>query len=271
MIHRNTIILILLFMACTSLVVAQNQFPTIVIETNYGTMKAKLYDDTPVHSNHYLKLIKEGYFDGTLFHRVVQNFVIQGGAQDSRHAPPGMQIGGGRSDMELMPEFRENRYHKKGALAAPRKGDNENPQKKSDASQFYIVQGQIYTEGRLDTLERVVNVPIRNELIRTHYAPHREELDRLKESDPRGFNALLDSVLGIVDSLYALAPGKLILPDELKKDYSTIGGLRNLDGEYTVFGEVFEGLEVIDKIAALPVDMYSRPTTDAKIIRAYVE
>ena len=268
--YRNTIIL--LFMACTSLAVAQAQFPTIVIETNYGTMKAKLYDDTPVHSNHYLKLIKEGYFDGTLFHRVVKDFVIQGGSQDSRNAPPGMQIGSGRRDMELAPEFRENRYHKKGALAAPRRGDDENPRKRSDASQFYIVQGQIYTEGRLDTLERAVNVPIRNEIIRTHYAPHREELARLKESgEPREFNALLDSVLGIVDSLYALAPGKLMLPEELKKDYSTIGGLRNLDGEYTVFGEVFEGLEVIDKIAALPVDMYSRPTTDAKILRVYVE
>lgn len=264
-------IAIIFLTAWAFITTAQENYPIVVIETNYGTMKAMLYDDTPVHGNHYLKLINEGYFNGTLFHRVVRNFVIQGGAQDSRNAPAGMQIGSGRSDMELMPEFREDRYHKKGALAAPRKGDNENPRKKSDASQFYIVHGQVYTVGRLDTLERTVNVPIRNELIRTHYSPHKEELARLKESDPRGFNALLDSVLGIVDSLYAEAPGKLILPEGLKEDYSTIGGLRHLDGEYTVFGEVFEGLEVIDKIAALPVDGNSRPTTDAKIIRVYVE
>lgn len=269
--QKQAVILFFIAWASITATTAQENYPTVVIETNYGTMKARLYDDTPVHSNHYLKLINKGYFDGTLFHRVVKNFVIQGGAQDSRNAPPGAQVGSGRTDMELNPEFLEHRYHKKGALAAPRKGDNENPEKRSDASQFYIVHGQIYTEGRLDTLERVVNVPIRNELIRTHYSPHKEELARLKESDPRGFNALLDSVLGIVDSLYAEAPGKLILTEELKKDYSTLGGLRNLDGEYTVFGEVFEGLEVIDKIAALPVDGNSRPGTDAKIIRVYTE
>lgn len=265
---RNILIFILIAVAWQSN--AQANYPTIVIETNYGTMKAMLYDDTPVHSNHYLKLIKEGYFDGTLFHRVVKDFVIQGGAQDSRDAPSGARIGGGRTDMELMPEFRENRFHKKGALAAPRRGDNENPQKKSDASQIYIVQGRIYTQGRLDSMEMAVNVPIKNEIIRTHYLPHKEKLDELKAAnDAGGFNALLDSLLNVVDSLYAIAPGKFFLPQELKEAYTTLGGIDRLDGSYTVFGEVTEGLEVIDKIAALPVDENSRPKTDAKIIRIY--
>ncbi|MDK2853076.1 MAG: peptidyl-prolyl cis-trans isomerase, partial [Proteiniphilum sp.] len=250
---------------------AQTRYPTIVIETNYGTMKAMLYDDTPQHSNHYMKLIREGYFNGTLFHRVVKNFVIQGGAQDSRNAPPGAEIGSGRTDMELMPEFREHHFHKKGALGAPRKGDNENPQKRSDASQFYIVHGKVYTRGRLDSMEMSVNVPIRNEIIRTHYYPHKEELAKLKESDPHGFNALLDSLLGVVDSLYQEAPGRFSWPEGLKEAYSTVGGVHHLDGEYTVFGEVTEGLEVIDKIAALEVDDKSRPRQDAKIIRIYAE
>lgn len=265
---RNILIFILIAVAWQSN--AQANYPVIVIETNYGTMKAMLYDDTPVHSNHYLKLIKEGYFDGTLFHRVVKDFVIQGGAQDSRDAPSGARIGGGRTDMELMPEFRENRFHKKGALAAPRRGDNENPQKKSDASQIYIVQGRVYTQGRLDSMEMAVNVPIKNEIIRTHYLPHKEKLDELKAAnDAGGFNALLDSLLNVVDSLYAIAPGKFFLPQELKEAYTTLGGIDRLDGSYTVFGEVTEGLEVIDKIAALPVDENSRPKTDAKIIRIY--
>ncbi len=265
---RNILIFILIAVAWQSN--AQANYPVIVIETNYGTMKAMLYDDTPVHSNHYLKLIKEGYFDGTLFHRVVEDFVIQGGAQDSRDAPSGARIGGGRTDMELMPEFRENRFHKKGALAAPRRGDNENPQKKSDASQIYIVQGRVYTQGRLDSMEMAVNVPIKNEIIRTHYLPHKEKLDELKAAnDAGGFNALLDSLLNVVDSLYAIAPGKFFLPQELKEAYTTLGGIDRLDGSYTVFGEVTEGLEVIDKIAALPVDENSRPKTDAKIIRIY--
>ncbi len=267
---RNILIFILIVIAWQAN--AQANYPVIVIETNYGTMKAVLYDDTPVHSNHYLKLIKDGYFDGTLFHRVVKDFVIQGGAQDSRNAPAGVQIGGGRTDMELMPEFRKNRFHKKGALAAPRKGDDQNPQKKSDASQFYIVQGRIYTQGRLDSMEMAVNVPIKNELIRTHYLPHKETLDQLKEAnDAVGFNALLDSLLTVVDSLYAIAPGKFFLPEELKEAYTTLGGIDRLDGEYTVFGEVTEGLEVIDKIASLPIDANSRPETDAEIRRIYVE
>ncbi len=265
-------ILILLSLVCVTFINAQTNYPKIVIETNYGTMKAVLYDDTPTHSEHYINLIKQGYFDGTLFHRVVKNFVVQGGAQDSRNAPAGIQIGSGRRDMELAPEFRENRYHKKGALAAPRRGNNENPQKKSDASQFYIVHGQMYSAGRLDSMEMSVNVPIKNELIRTHYNPVRDELNRLKEiNDRHGFNNLLDSVLGLVDSLYAIAPGKHFLPENLKENYSTIGGLMHLDGEYTVFGEVTEGLEVIDKIAALKVDERSRPHTDVKIIKIYIE
>lgn len=251
---------------------AQSNYPTIVIETNYGTMKAILYDDTPVHSNHYLKLIKDGYFDGTLFHRVVQEFVIQGGAQDSRNAPTGAQIGGGRTDMELLPEFQAHYFHKKGALASPRKSDDKNPQKKSDASQFYIVQGRIYTPGRLDSMEMAVNVPIKNDIIRTHYLPHRETLNKLKaDNDAPGFNHLLDSLLAVVDSLYAIAPGKFFLSEALKENYSTHGGIDKLDGEYTVFGQVTEGLEVIDKIAALPVDSNSRPESDAKIIRIYTE
>ncbi|HBG58432.1 MAG TPA: peptidylprolyl isomerase, partial [Porphyromonadaceae bacterium] len=109
---------IVLLITAASYLQSQTKYPFIVIETNYGTMKAILYDDTPRHSDHYLKLIRQGYFDGTLFHRVVKNFVIQGGAQDSRNAPAGIQIGSGRTDMELMPEFRKDRFHKKGALAA---------------------------------------------------------------------------------------------------------------------------------------------------------
>lgn len=262
-------IIVALMMASATM--AQTKYPVVVIETNYGTMKAQLFDDTPRHSDHYLALIKKGYFDGTLFHRVIKDFMIQGGAQDSRNAPAGTQIGGGRTDMELMPEFVPAHYHRKGALAAPRRGDDENPQKKSDASQFYIVQGKKYTEGRLDSMEMAVNVPIKNKIIRKHYMPYKDELAILKETDPMRFNNLLDSVLTVVDSLYAEAPGKFFWPEGLKEAYSTQGGAHHLDGEYTVFGQIIEGLDVIDKIAALPVDSRKRPTSDAKIVRVYVE
>lgn len=250
---------------------AQTKYPTVVISTNYGDMKVMLYDDTPRHSEHFLSLVKKGYFDGTLFHRVIQNFMIQGGAQDSRNAPPGAQIGSGRTDMELLPEFRTRHFHKKGALAAPRRDDKENPKKKSDASQFYIVHGKVYTPGRIDTLERAVNVPIRNKIIRKHYSPYKKELAALKATNPLAFNSLLDSLLHVVDSLYAEAPGKFIFTPEAKEAYTTVGGSHHLDGEYTVFGEVVEGLDVIDKIAGLQVDMYYRPKKDARIRRIYIK
>lgn len=265
--------ILLFFFLCTFVmqIDAQTKYPVIVIETNYGTMKAVLYDDTPRHSSHFLKLVQQGYFNGTLFHRVIRDFMIQGGAQDSRNAPAGAQIGSGRTDIDLLPEFHAHRFHKKGALAAPRRGDNENPQKKSDASQFYIVHGKVYTQGRLDTMEMVVNVPIKNKIVREHYLPHKDRLAELKNHDAGAFNALLDSVLHVVDSLYEAAPGKFFLPEGLKEAYSTVGGAHHLDGEYTVFGEVTEGLDVIDKIAALPVDGNMRPKNDARIVRIYVE
>ncbi len=250
---------------------AQTKYPTIVIETNHGTMKAVLYDDTPVHSDHYLKLIKQGYFNGTLFHRVVKDFVIQGGAQDSRNARPGQRIGSGRKDMELMPEFREQRYHKKGALAAPRKGDQENPQKKSDASQFYIVQGKKYTDKQLDSIDVADNAPVRNKLLNTHYTPREKELERLKANNPKRYKVVRDSLLAVVDSLFMRSPSRTVIPEGSRDVYKKSGGVVHLNGGYTVFGEVVEGLEVIDKIAALPVDAHGRPVSDVKIIRVYTE
>ncbi|HHU25796.1 MAG TPA: peptidylprolyl isomerase [Bacteroidales bacterium] len=250
---------------------AQTKYPTIVIETNHGTMKAILYDDTPVHSDHYLKLIKQGYFNGTLFHRVVKDFVIQGGAQDSRNARPGQRIGSGRKDMELMPEFREQRYHKKGALAAPRKGDQENPQKKSDASQFYIVQGKKYTDKQLDSIDTADNAPVRNKLLNTHYTPREKELERLKANNPKRYKVVNDSLLAVVDSLFMRSPSRTVIPEGSREVYRKSGGVIHLNGGYTVFGEVVEGLEVIDKIAALPVDAHDRPVGDVKIIRVYTE
>lgn len=265
------IMIIALLLLIIGSVHAQTKYPTLVISTNYGEMKAILYDDTPNHSDHFLQLVKQGYFDGTLFHRVLKEFMIQGGAQDSRNAPAGVQIGGGRTDMDILPEFRDHHFHKKGALAAPRRDDNVNPQKKSDASQFYIVHGKVYTQGRLDSMEMKVNVPIKNNIIREHYMPYKEKLDELKTTDASAFNNLLDSLLNVVDSLYEAAPDKFFLREDLKEIYSTTGGSHHLDGEYTVFGEVIEGLDVIDKIANLAVDDYSRPKEDAKIIRIYTE
>ncbi|HHU96616.1 MAG: peptidylprolyl isomerase [Bacteroidota bacterium] len=271
---RSIILLVFMLLASTCFLptlLAQSKYPTVVIETNHGTMKAVLYDDTPVHSDHYLKLIRQGYFNGTLFHRVVKDFVIQGGAQDSRNARPGQRIGSGRKDMELMPEFREQRYHKRGALAAPRKGDQENPQKKSDASQFYIVQGKKYTEKQLDSIDVADNAPVRNKLLNTHYTPRKQELERLKANNPKRYEVVHDSLLAVVDSLFMRSPSRTVIPEGSREVYKKSGGVIHLNGSYTVFGEVVEGLETIDKIAALPVDAHDRPVSDVKIVRVYIE
>jgi peptidyl-prolyl cis-trans isomerase B (cyclophilin B) len=266
---KATNILFLFLLSC-AFASAQTKYPNVVISTNYGDMTVMLYDETPRHAEYFLDLVKKGYFDGTLFQRVIKNFMIQGGAQDTRNAPAGARVGSGNTAMEIMPEFNEKYFHKKGTLSAPRRGDNENPQKKSDMSQIFIVHGKIITEGRLDSLEMAVNIPIRNAATLKYYVPYKEQLAELKANDPYAFNDRLDEIMHQIDSAFNASPDKFFFKPEQKEAYSTLGGARHLDMEYTAYGEVIEGLEVIDKIAALETDGNDRPKKDAKMIRVYV-
>ena len=264
-------IFILFIIACTFSLSAQTRYPVIVIETNLGTMRAILFDDTPLHSEHYLNLIRRGHFDGTLFTRVINEFMIQGGSQDSRNAPPGFRIGAGSRDMDIPNEARAHHFHRKGAIAAPRRTEN-NPHGVSDGSQFFIVHGTPMSHERLDTLEMVVNIPIRNAIIREHHIPYREELARLREAGQAlAHNHLLDSLNFVVDSLFANSPDTFFFTEEFRAAYVPHGGARHLDGHYTVFGQVIEGLSVIDRIARQPVDGNNRPREDVRIIRIFVE
>ncbi|MFA8300461.1 MAG: peptidylprolyl isomerase [Hyphomicrobiales bacterium] len=176
--------------------------PVIVIHTNYGDITLKLYNDTPKHRDNFLKLVKEGWFNGSPFHRVINNFMIQGGQNKDGRLDPGYKI-----DAEILP----NHIHKKGALAAARQADYVNPEKKSSGSQFYIVQGQKFNSTMLDQMAAARGVT---------------------------FN------------------------DEQKKIYSTMGGTPHLDGDYTVFGEVIMGLDVVDKIAAVKTARGDRPVEE---------
>ncbi|MDR0763470.1 MAG: peptidylprolyl isomerase [Bacteroidales bacterium] len=191
---------------------AQNETPTIVIHTTFGDMKVKLYDETPQHRDNFLKLVNEGFYDELLFHRVINEFMIQGGDPDSKNAAEGLRIGSGGLDYTIPAEFNAALYHKKGALAAARMGDNVNPEKRSSGCQFYIVHGK-------------------------RWLP--EEIAAMK-SPQYGFT----------------------FTPEAEKAYQTIGGAPFLDGQYTVFGEVIEGLDVIDKIASQPKDGNDRPLKD---------
>lgn len=253
----------LLALMCHNLLIAQRR--TAEIETSEGTMKVMLYDDVPNHVRSFIERANQGKFNETLFTRIIEGFMIQGGSPDSKNAPAGARIGYGDRFAEIAPEFKPYYFHKKGTLAAPRQNDDVNPEKKSDTSQFFIVQGKVYRSGELDTLEKVTNLPIRRKAMAEFYAPFKEEMTRLKTEDPKEYNRRVIEINNKVDSVIRATPGHLIFTQEQREAYTTIGGAHHLDGHYTIFGEVIEGLEIIDKIAAQPKDNYDRPLKDIKI------
>ncbi|WP_340111606.1 peptidylprolyl isomerase [Maribellus mangrovi] len=239
----------------------------VEISTNMGSMKFKLYDDTPKHRDAFIQLAKEGYYNGTLFYRVIHDFLIQGGSKSSRNAPPGKRIGYGDPDKTVDDEILSNHFHKKGSLCAPRQPDEINPFKQSDISQFFIIEGSVYTEGALDTMEMAVNRPIRNKIVQKYMTPEvREELKNLKEEKKvEEFRELAGEIKSKIETEYNLNPGILEFSEAQRKAYTTIGGYPDLDGKYTIFGECISGFEVIDKIASLKTDENNRPYTDVKI------
>lgn len=238
----------------------------VLIETNIGTMKVKLYNDTPLHRDHFVRLAKAGHYDGTLFYRVIKDFIIQGGSSDSRGARPGQLIGFGEP-MTLDAEIKPEHYHKKGALAAPRQPDRENFFKESDISQFYIVQGKKYTDEELDNIEKSVNVRIKNAIRKKYFTPEKKAiLDSLrKHKKVAEFREIADKIKQDIAFEWNANTDKVYMPEDKREAYKIFGGVHHLDKEYTVFGEVTEGLEVIDKIAALKTDSNDRPAKDIMI------
>ena len=252
---------------------ASEQTPAkiVTINTSAGILKAKLYDDVPNHVRTFIERAKRGEYDGTLFTRVLPEFMIQGGAPDSRNAPAGARCGFGDRNSEIMPEMRPHHFNKRGALAAPRQNDDINPQKKSDMSQFYIVQGKVYTSGELDTLEMIANQDIKEKAMQKFFYPVRAELRMQKASNKREYQKRLRKINAQVDSMVRATPGHLLFTKEQRKAYTTEGGCHHLDGNYTVYGELIEGFDVLDAIAGQPRDEYDRPKKDVRIIQLTIE
>jgi cyclophilin family peptidyl-prolyl cis-trans isomerase len=241
----------------------------VLVETSLGNMKIRLYDETPKHRDNFIKLVSENFFDETLFHRVINEFMIQGGDPDSKDAPAEKMLGEGGPGYQIDAEIVPALFHKKGVLAAAREGDSSNPERKSAGSQFYIAQGKVYTPEELDKLELKINKRRKKALFNISLSENAESLQKLLEKD-------VDKYALAVDSLNKLAEVKLekemlVFTEEQKIAYTTVGGIPHLDGQYTVFGEVIEGLDVLDKIAAVEVNELDRPLEDLKMKISIIE
>ncbi len=234
----------------------------VLITTPYGDMTVELYNETPLHRDNFLRLAKEGFYDGLLFHRVINHFMIQGGDPDSRGAARGQRLGGGGPGYQIPAEIHPELYHKKGALAAARQGDQTNPEKKSSGSQFYIIHGTVYRPGQIDTMEMKTNTALLQTITRSYFNQAQDELQKFRDAnDEQGFMKRVEALRTLADSTLR-ASGKWTIPENRRKEYTTLGGYPSLDGSYTVFGQVVEGLEVIEKIAAVKTDRYDRPVED---------
>jgi len=236
----------------------------VLIKTDFGEIKVKLYDDTPKHQANFTKLASEGFYNDLLFHRVIKNFMIQGGDPNSRNAEPSVQLGGGSPGYTIPAEINPKYFHKKGALAAARLGAN-NPEKNSSGSQFYIVHGLVFRPGQLDTMEININMQRKDAMLREYFQAANDKFAGFKEkNDKEGFDKLVAEIRMEVDSIYDAGP-KFSMSKEQRDAYTTIGGYPSLDGEYTIFGEVIEGLDVVDKIAAVKTKGANRPEENVKM------
>ena len=234
-----------------------------------GDIVVRLYDETPIHRDNFVKLVKDGYYDGTLFHRVIKDFMIQGGDPDSKGAPAGKMLGVGGPDYTLEAEIKDGLFHKRGALAAARQGDEVNPERRSSGSQFYIVSGQKYNEGQLRLFSKQLKMQKIQEIFNQLAAEHRDEIMQMRRNrDRAGLQELQDHLAAEAEKQAADYAG---LTEEQQKIYSTIGGTPHLDGQYTVFGEVEEGLDVVEMIQGTATARGDRPVDDIEMRITIVE
>lgn len=241
------------------------------IETSMGDIKVKLYNETPKHRDNFIKLAKDGTYNGTLFHRVIKDFMVQAGDPGSKNAPKGKMLGSGDVGYTVPAEFVYPKYfHKKGALSAARQGDEVNPKKESSGCQFYIVTGKVFNDSTLLNMEQQKNQNKVTEAFNALAQKHMKEIYKMrKANDQDGLYALQDTLFIQAEAEAAKQPDFHFTPEQIKA-YTTVGGTPHLDGEYTVFGEVVEGMDIVDKIQQVKTDRSDRPEEDVKIINVSV-
>lgn len=241
------------------------------LTTTEGDILVRLYGDTPRHQANFIKLVNEGFYNNVLFHRVIDRFMLQTGDPDSREAKPGQHLGAGGPGYDIEAEIvYPHHYHKRGALAAARQGDYVNPERRSSGSQFYIVTGKKLEAGEAQMMQRQYGDKLKtNEFQRLA----NEQMDNIRNmqmaGDTAGLNRLQRELIDKVEAKYSGA-NEPKLPQEVVDTYVSKGGTPHLDGTYTVFGEVVEGWDVIDKIEKVQTDANDRPVNDIRIIKAEV-
>ena len=251
-------LIVIMFITFISCKPQNNKETIVVITTDYGIIKLKLYNETPRHRDNFVNLIKKGYFTDKIFHRVIKDFMIQGGSASS--TPSANTVPENTITYTIPAEFNSTLFHKKGALAAARKSDMVNPNRESTAAQFYIVQGEVFTSDKLNQIQESINVQQAQSLARKLY------LEKLKEVQlkkiPYKDNEIVKEAIAKAQDESAKTPFKFT-QDQIKT-YTTIGGTPHLDGSYTVFGEVIEGLTVVDKIANVKTLPGDKPEGEVK-------
>ena len=250
----------------------ENEKRTMVkLETTRGNITVALYNETPKHRDNFIKLVKEGVYDSTLFHRVIKQFMIQAGDPDSKNASDTAMLGSGDVGYTIPAEFNPKFFHKKGVLAAARQGDDVNPEKASSGCQFYIVTGRKFTEPQLLGMENKINEQREEALFDSLARQHMKEIYKMRKAgDNAGLLELQDTLEAQARELADKEEKFRFTPEQIKA-YSTIGGAPHLDGSYTVFGEVTEGMEVVDNIEIAKTNRADRPIENIRILKASIQ
>ena len=250
----------------------ENEKRTLVkLETTMGNITVALYNETPKHRDNFIKLVKEGVYDSTLFHRVIKQFMIQAGDPDSKNASDTAMLGSGDVGYTIPAEFNPKFFHKKGVLAAARQGDDVNPEKASSGCQFYIVTGRKFTEPQLLGMENKINEQREEALFDSLARQHMKEIYKMRKAgDNAGLLELQDTLEAQARELADKEEKFRFTPEQIKA-YSTIGGAPHLDGSYTVFGEVTEGMEVVDNIELAKTNRADRPIENIRILKASIQ